>query len=185
MTKYCLIKWDKNRAKLEAAIRQDEKINDCNYDYLVELVIDVILNDREKKQEKKKQEDLDENEYKLDDAAKGNNEDLYDDTVWDSSRLTRIDNGDWQGTLLYLFPTRGYQPTEREYLMTYVGYGSCCACDALQYIQGENDWKSGLPTEQQVKDYMELCEHLVSNMIKPYNMGWRHEEEFEQTGGSL
>ena len=47
MIKYCLEKWDKNCAKLENAIRQDTLINECKYDYLVNLVVTYILNDGE------------------------------------------------------------------------------------------------------------------------------------------
>lgn len=65
---------------------------------------------------------------------------------------------------------------EYEYLMTYVGYGSCSGCDTLQAIQecGEN-----IPTPEQLKDFMSLCKDLVTNMIKPYNTGWRATSDFE------
>ena len=39
--------------------------------------------------------------------------------------IHEIDDGDYQGTLLYLIPFTTYQPTEYEYLMTYTDYGSC------------------------------------------------------------
>lgn len=87
-----------------------------------------------------------------------------------------VDNGDYQGTLLFLIPRDTYQPSEDEYLMTYVGYGSCSGCDTLQAIQecGEN-----IPTPEQLKDFMSLCKDLVTNMIKPYNTGWRATSDFE------
>lgn len=154
MIKYCLKKWEKNKDKLETAIRADKTINneELEYDYLVKLVVDYILNDEENQK---------------------------DCQTWDSDRISRVDSGEWQGTLLYLIPTKDYQPAEYQYLMTFVDYGSCAGCDTLQYIRGENNWEEGLPTEQQVKDYMTLCRDLVSNMIRPYNTGWRHQEEFD------
>lgn len=51
MIRYCLKKWDKNRKRLEKAIWKDGIINDCEYEYLVKLVVDYILNDE--KTEKK------------------------------------------------------------------------------------------------------------------------------------
>lgn len=108
MIKYCLDKWDKNRERLEAAIRADKQLNECDYKHLVKLVVDNILN------------------------GAGDEYEIY---TWDSGSITVIDNGDYQGTLLYLIPESTYQPSEGEYLMTYVGYGSCSGCDALQSIQ--------------------------------------------------
>lgn len=95
---------------------------------------------------------------------------------WDAENITVVDNGDYQGTLLFLIPRDTYQPSEDEYLMTYVGYGSCSGCDTLQAIQehGEN-----IPTPEQLKDFMSLCKDLVTNMIKPYNTGWRATSDFE------
>lgn len=150
MIKYCIEKWDKNKKKLEDVLREDTTLNSCNYGYLVKLVVENILNDETND---------------------------YCDT-WDSENITTIDNGDYQGTLLFLIPTGAYQPSEYEYLMTYVGYGSCSGCDTLQGIQS-CPWHDVKPTEQQLKDYMTLCKDLVCNMIKPYNSGWRNEEIFE------
>lgn len=97
------------------------------------------------------------------------------DIKWDSDEITVVDNGDYQGTQLFLIPRKTYQPCEYEYLMTYVGYGSCSGCDTLQAIQ---DYREKPLTEEQVKDFMTLCKDLLTNMVKPYNCGWRHEEDF-------
>ena len=99
----------------------------------------------------------------------------YEYDRWDSENITVIDNGDYQGTQLYLIPRETYQPAEYEYLMTYCGYGSCSGCDTLLAIRG---WDDEPLTERQVKDYMTLCRHLLMNMVKPYNGGWRSEEDF-------
>jgi hypothetical protein len=98
-------------------------------------------------------------------------------TKWNAERITEIDNGDYQGTLLFVIPEAGYQPTEYEYLITFVGYGSCSGCDTLQHIQSRS--YEGLPTPQQLKEYMALCRDLIANMIKPYNYGWRNKGDFD------
>lgn len=95
------------------------------------------------------------------------------DNEWDKNNITEIDNGDYQGTLLFMIPAPLYQPSVDDYLLTYVAYGSCCCCDTLQSVQYEDD------KEQKIKDYMTLCKDIVTNIIKPYNHGWRHDENFD------
>lgn len=98
---------------------------------------------------------------------------------WDAENIIVVDNGDYQGTLLFLIPRDTYQPSEDEYLMTYVGYGSCSGCDTLQAIQeyGEN-----IPTPEQLKDFMSLCKDLVTitrageQPLILNLLSWRNEE---------
>ena len=94
-------------------------------------------------------------------------------------RITEIDNGNYQGTLLYLIPFKTYQPCEYEYLMTYVGYGSCSGCDTLKSILSDGEYGNKVPTDKQLKDYMALCRDLISNTVKPYNSGWREDDNFK------
>lgn len=158
MLKYCLRKWDKNKEKLETAIRNDSTINRCDYEYLVRLIVDYILNDEEN---------------------------VMDIERWDNSRIICIDQGSWEGTQLYFIPTLYEAPGEDDYLLTYASYGSCEMCDMLERIRRDAAWEglSKPPTEQQVKDYMELCRHLVCNIIKPYNKGWNYDSDFDVVDG--
>ena len=149
MIKYCLRKWEENKDLLLEDIKNDKKINSCNYKYLVEKVVKIILNKRV----------------------------TSTDTVWDADKITEIDDGEYTGTLLYLIPEYTLEPAEHEYLMTFVRYGSCPVCDTLQGVQ---TFRDECPNEAQVKDFMTLCKDLVTDMIKPYNYGWRNDEEFEQ-----
>lgn len=71
--------------------------------------------------------------------------------------VTTIDNGDYQGTLVFLFHEKTYQPNEEEYIATTVSYGSCSGCDTLQGAQDGDD-------EHFVSDIMTLALHLVQNM---------------------
>ena len=151
MLKYCLDKWNKNKGLLEEKLRKDSTLNSCDYSHLVCLVVEFILNPRD--------------DYE------------WDDMEWDDKNITVVDNGDYQGTQLFLIPLKTYQPSEYDYLMTYVGYGSCYVCDALLSIQ---DWDDEPATETQIKDFMTLCKDLVTNMVKPYNSGWRFKEGFTE-----
>lgn len=149
MLKICRDKWDKNSKRLEEILKDDIKLNCCDYKYIVEMTYKTIFND---------------------------DEDTYSSDTLDIDKITEIDNGDYQGTLIYLIPFKTYQPSESEYLMTYVGYGSCSGCDTLQAIQG---WSEEKPTETQLKDYMMLCKDIITNTVKPYNFGWRNDDKYD------
>lgn len=153
MLKYCYEKWNKNKGKLEAALRETN-LCDQSYTSLLALTVKNILNDG-----------LGDDDYSY-------------DSRWNADKITVIDNGDYQGTLLFLIPADTYQPSEYEYLMTYIGYGSCSCCD---YLQSITPWDDDEPvTDEDIKNFMSLCKDFITNMIKPYNCGWRQDDEFEQ-----
>ena len=82
-------------------------------------------------------------------------------TNFDLDRMTVIDDGDYQGTQIFIIPKNTYQPSVEDYVMTNTYYGSCSGCDTLQAIC---DYENGLPTDDQVKDYMTLALHLVQKL---------------------
>lgn len=145
MMKIMKYKWAKNKDKLREAIIADADFGHFKYIDLVRLAFTVI--------------------YNSSDSSAGPDV--------NTAAITEIDNGDYQGTLLYLIPFKAYQPDETMYLMTYVGYGSCCGCDTLLNIQ------DCLDGEEQITDYMALCKDIIANTIKPYNYGWRNSSCFE------
>ena len=140
--------WDKNQDKLRTELSSRDDLNECSYVDLVKIAFDKIYND----------------DSRLD------NENLFID------RVHEIDDGDYQGTLIYLIPFNSYQPDPEDYRMTFAWYGSRSGCDALQSAQS---WGDGKLTEQQVKDFMSICKDLICNAIKPYNYGWRHDDRFD------
>jgi len=77
----------------------------------------------------------------------------------DPERIHLIDDGDYQGTLLFVIGATGYQPDDYWYVK--VGYGSCSGCDTLQAI---SDYSYEPPTKEQVKDYMTLALHIVQGL---------------------
>lgn len=148
MIKYALKKWDENKDVLRNAIQQTEKDKRCTWDYeeIVKLVCRYIFNENVSREE----------------------------PMINVDGITMIDNGDYQGTLLFMLPFDAYQPAEYEYLMTYVGYGSCSGCDTLQCIQADDE------TEKEMVDsYLGICKDIVSNTIRPYNQGWRNNGMFD------
>lgn len=145
MLRYCLDKWNNNKDFLEAKLREHTTLYNCSYEDIVKLVVEHVLNNGD------------------------------DDYRWSTDGITMIDDGDYQGTLLFLIPQKTYQPSEYEYLMTYIGYGSCSVCDYLQSIQ---PWEKRNLNDDEVKSFMGLCKDILTNMIKPYNGGWREDERF-------
>ena len=79
----------------------------------------------------------------------------------DPERIHVVDDGDYQGTLVFVIGAKGYQPSDYWYVK--VGYGSCSGCDTLQSIREYDDKP---PTEEQVKDYMTLALHIVQGLKK-------------------
>ena len=77
----------------------------------------------------------------------------------DPNRVHLIDDGDYQGTLLFVIAANNYQPSCYWYVK--VGYGSCSGCDTFLGIRSyEHD---PLNTNQ-VDDYMTLALHIVQGL---------------------
>lgn len=75
----------------------------------------------------------------------------------DPGRITEVDHGDYQGTLVYVIGATGYQPNE--YVVTKVHYGSCSVCDTLKSILEDTHNQ-----EQQLDDLLILCLHIIQQM---------------------
>lgn len=82
-----------------------------------------------------------------------------DDRDMDPNRIHEIDDGDYQGTLVFVIAAKGYQPSNYWYCR--ISYGSCSACDSLQSISG---YGYEPPTVEQVNQYMQLACHVVQQL---------------------
>lgn len=80
---------------------------------------------------------------------------------FDISKMTVIDDGDYQGTTIYIIPKDTYQPSTEDYVITDNYYGSCSGCDTLLAI---SEYEDDLPNKEQVKEYMTIALHLVQKM---------------------
>lgn len=83
--------------------------------------------------------------------------DRYNNTP-DPERIHEINDGDYQGTLLYIIAEKGYQPNK--YYSVYVSYGSCSGCDTLEALRSWNK----PPTDEQIDGYMQLALHIVQGL---------------------
>lgn len=85
----------------------------------------------------------------------------------DPERIHEIDDGSYQGTLVYVIGSTGYQPNRYWYVK--IEYGSCSGCDTLEAIQS---YGNQMPSDEQVRDYMTLALHIVQGLRE---MGERHD----------
>ncbi|MBU6488276.1 MAG: hypothetical protein KGQ57_10655 [Burkholderiales bacterium] len=90
-----------------------------------------------------------------------NSDGLYSDPSPD--RIHQIDDGDYQGTLVFVIAAAGYQPSDYWYVR--MSYGSCSVCDALQSIKDYSD-EDDPPSEEQVDRYMTMALHIVQRLKK-------------------
>jgi hypothetical protein len=139
MDKEILKYWDKNNHKIKEKLKHFDTENYLSYSDLLKMTIEMIIDDED-------------DNYGLPSYK----------------RIGEVDNGDYQGTLIYIIGGHGYQPSNTDHWVTYVYYGSCSGCDTLQAIQSDNDYDSSKLKEQQIEDYWTLCLHMVQNMKRLY-----------------
>lgn len=76
----------------------------------------------------------------------------------DPERIHQIDDGHYQGTLVFVIAGGGYQPSRYWYCR--INYGSCSVCDTLQALQGWGD----VIEEREVTETMTLALHVVQQL---------------------
>lgn len=102
----------KHEKELREAIEKAEKAWDFNYCKIVSLLVEHVIN-------------------KVSDNC-----DRY---CADKAGIHVIDDGDYQGSLIFAIPKLTYQPAPYEYIFAYTYYGSCSGCDALEAACGDID----------------------------------------------
>ena len=138
MIKEIVQQWEANKHKLAEYFRNTLQEEYGDYDIILKKLFELCLHD------------------------------VDGELIYDIEQMTKIDNGDYEGTIIYLIPQQRYVPRAEHYLVTFVYYGSCSGCDTLQGIHG---YDRDFPSEEQVKQYMILALHLVQKMK------WLYSEE--------
>ena len=123
--------WEENKHKLEEYFKMTKKDEYGSYEAIVKKVFELCIPK------------------------------ATDNSGWNLDKMTVIDDGDYQGTQIFIIPTDTYQPGVEDYVMTDTYYGSCSGCDTLEAISGYDD---NLPTDEQVKEYITLALHLVQKL---------------------
>ena len=83
----------------------------------------------------------------------------YDSESPDFERITVIDNGNYQGTLVFVVASQDYQPSD--YWVSSIDYGSCSGCDTYQAYStyGENP-------EESAQHMLTMALHMIESMKK-------------------
>ena len=123
--------WEENKSQLEEYFRATNQSEYSSYEKIVKKVFEICL------------------PYAIGYGS------------WNLDRMTIIDDGDYQGTQIFVIPNDSYQPSVSDYVITHNYYGSCSGCDTLLSI---SEYSDDVPTKEQVEDYMSLCLHLIEKM---------------------
>lgn len=134
MNKEIIELWNKNHEGLKKDIEMNiQEYQRCDYKDILKKIIEIVLN--------------------------GNRDHDSYDRGFNAEAITVIDDGDYQGTQVFIFPKACYQPEDTEYIGTSVYYGSCGGCDTLLDAQDMDDGE-----EEFVRDIMTLSLHMVQKM---------------------
>lgn len=134
-------KWETNKSKLEQKFKTHKAHLGLSYETIVKYIFENVIND---------------------------SDDDYDN--YDVSKMTVIDDGNYQGTQIFIIPKDTYQPSVGDYLLTHTYYGSCSGCDTLEAILSDYTWDDEIEyddqifNEKQVSELMTLSLHLVQKM---------------------
>lgn len=136
MLKQVVDQWDLNKKNLEKYFRETPQSEYSSYEEILRQIIIHVLNEGNKSMNLNPEE------------------------------ISVVDDGNYQGTQIFLFHIERYQPDVEDYYWTNNYYGSCSGCDVLLGISMYGD---GLPNENQVEDYMYLSLQLIQKIKKLYD----------------
>jgi hypothetical protein len=126
---------------------------------MIQVAVDRFMENREKLSERFRTAHPGEYKDIVRAVIEAVTDDEYSEFSPDPERIHEINDGNYQGTLLYVIGAKGYQPNN--YWFVKVFYGSCSGCDTLESIRGYSDEP---PTPEQVNDYMTLALHVVQEL---------------------
>ena len=135
--------WDKNNTLL---LENFKKEAPSSYEDIVEKLVNIVINPYLKDNDKFK--------YPVDSGLRIEN-------------MTVIDDGDYQGTTIYIIPFDTYQPCTDEYVFTSNYYGSCSGCDTFQNIEMRMDYDDEtdkyIVTDNIAEEFHTLALHLLQS----------------------
>lgn len=129
--------WDKNNHKIKEWLQSCKGDDNISYEVLLRKTIELIF--------------------------EGFEDDLEYWEFPDKERICVINNGDYQGTTIYVISNTGYQPNIESHWFTHNYYGSCSGCDTLLSIIAYSDSNF---SEEQIDGLWTICLHLMQKMKK-------------------
>lgn len=124
--------WEENKHKLEEYFKTTKQEEYDSYETIIRKIFELCINV---------------------------SDDYYNNFNLESLHI--IDDGNWEGTLIFIVPKNISLPDAEDYIVTDTYYGSCSGCDTLLSILS---YSEDLPSESQVKELMTLALHLVQKM---------------------
>lgn len=131
--------WDENKEKLKKHIKSHQQKDYNTYKKIVYIIFEQIINPYLERKNK---------------------------ITFDLNKIHEIDDGEYQGTLIFIIPYDTYQPSYWQYVATFIHYGSCSGCD---YLQGISHYDENFPTTEQTDEYMKLCLSILQHCKPPFN----------------
>lgn len=135
MLKQVVTQWDLNKKNLEKYFKETPQSEYSSYEEILRQIIIHVLNDGTGSMNLNPEE------------------------------ISVVDDGQYQGTQIFLFHINEYQPNVEDYYWTNNFYGSCSGCDALLRISMYED---GLPNDEQIEEYMYLSLQMIQKIKKLY-----------------
>ena len=135
MIKEFISQWWENKDNMERYFRSIQKIESVEYKGIVKALIENVLN-----------VDADVEYCKI------------------STDIHEINDGNYQGTQIFVVHNNTYQPDLDDYFFADNYYGSCSGCDTLMSITKYSDEPA---TEEQIKELMTLAFDLLRS-FKPF-----------------
>lgn len=132
MIKEFIEKWDKYKKDLEKYFKTTKQSEYDTYEKIVKLLFEKVIN-----------------------------RDEFGCDMYNTGDIKTIDDGDYQGTQIFILHKDIYPPSVADYIYTDTYYGSCSGCDTLLSICGFGD---ELPDENQIEAYMTLSLHLLQKL---------------------
>ncbi len=143
MIKEFINAWNRNKHVLAGYFKTHNQSEYDSYEKIVKLIFDMVINP----------------DIMINYGEYGYFESKFDiSPAFDTDDILVIDNGNYQGTKIFVLHRKVSLPYLEDYIYTNTYYGSCSGCDTLMEI---NRYGEGLPSEEQIKKYMTLCLHLM------------------------
>lgn len=139
MIKEFIKAWDKNK---ELLLKEFEKQSPDSYEDIVKRLVNTVINPYLIEHT--------ELEYPMSAGLRIND-------------MTVIDDGDYQGTTIYVIPFDTYQPETSDYVFTNNYYGSCSGCDTFLGIEEDYDLYDENDKKAAAKEFQTLALHLLQS----------------------
>ena len=138
MEKFIVNRWMSNKDSLKDVIKKNKIKDTCDsYSMMTDVLIREVLN-----------KPIDDNDFSQNGVF--------------SENYKIVDDGDYQGTQLFILHKAHYQPSVEDYYVFDNSYGSCSGCDTLLSITSYDS--ESFPSDYQINELMTLFLHMIQRL---------------------